>query len=365
MKDTKLELTSVDKLKMSIKELVLKVFGIDSEIASLNIQINELKRTNSNISKDNNAFIEQITIKEEKINDLQQQLSDINKQLSEARLQYDKLNEENLNTISENGSLTLEIGQLTEKISELENSLNYANAKILELSGKPIESEQEKFWNNKYPKANIEYTGRTWGTTKEPIPIDVRLLVTPKDYHIHDILKANDLYIKNNDFETGIPKIYNFIRNIYYKYTYDDQNYGIGEFWEFAFEMLSKMSKGYDCDSWADFQSSFYIAAGVPSWKVRVVVGNCRLGGHSTVYVHSDKDNKFHHLNSTYGNSQYKNISEYPKTEDAFTTDDLGIRSVWLSFNDIFAWHQFTAEAKKSFNKDKIYKKFVINPITE
>lgn len=217
-------------------------------------------------------------------------------------------------------------------------------------------SEAQKYWDTKYPTANISYTGRTFGPTTKMIPIDVRLLITPNDYHIHEILTTNKLYIKDNNYETGVTKIYNWIRNTMYSYAFDQNVFGVPEFWEFPFEILEGKrlhgQKSFDCDSWANFQASFYIAAGVPAWKVRVVIGNCQLGGHSTVYVHSDVDNKFHHLNSTYGNKQYTQIHEYPTTDDAETTDQLGIKNVWFSFNNQLAWHKFTSEAKKDYKKE-------------
>jgi intein/homing endonuclease len=98
-----------------------------------------------------------------------------------------------------------------------------------------------------------------------------------------------------------------------------------------------------NCDSWAIFQASYYIAAGVPRWMVRVVAGNCEYGGHATVYVYSKVDNKWHHLNSTYGRNMNKHlIKNFPTHKDAEQGNDkIGISEVWFSFNDKFAWSKF------------------------
>ena len=90
------------------------------------------------------------------------------------------------------------------------------------------ESEEAKYWNEKYPTANISYMGRTWGTSKDMIKIDVRLLITPQDYMIHDILKKHKLYLKdnNNDVDKTVIKIYQWIKRNYYKYIFDKNNYG-------------------------------------------------------------------------------------------------------------------------------------------
>lgn len=266
-------------------------------------------------------------------------------ELKELQKKYDTLNTSLQEALSDDMTDKTKINTLQEIIDSYKKNTELAD-----------------HWNNKYPKANIEYTGRTWGPTKKMIPIDVRLLVTPQDYHIHEILAANNLYIKDGNYEEGIPKIYNFIRTKFYSYVFDENNFGIPEFWEFPFEILEgfaiKATTGFDCDSWASFLASFYIAAGVPEWKVKVVVGDCVLGGHSTDYIHSDLTNKYHHLNSTYGNKALTKISEYPTTDEAGEgkSDRLGIYDVWLSYNNLYAWHEFKSYASKdAFNKKAKY----------
>lgn len=253
--------------------------------------------------------------------------------------------------------LEVEVKNKEEEIEEFVHKVNQLEKEIEQYKENP----KKEYYDDKYPKVDVEYRGRTFGTSKEIIPIDVRLLITPQDFHIKKDIEKNNLFIENPEID--IPKIYKFIKKKYYKYVYDIDNYGITEYWEFPFEILEKKRKtktaGFDCDSWANFQASYYIAAGMPSWKVRVVVGNCKICGHSTVYVFSEKDNRFHHLNSTYGRTDNE-ISNYPTTDDANTTDDFGIRNVWFSFNNEFAWCKFTSEAKKSYNKYEKKKDYII-----
>ena len=274
----------------------------------------------------------------------------------------------------------------TQDINVLQNNLNITESQMLNVSNN-LELEQNKttkleneiklltkpinplanYWNNKYPKANIEYRGRTFGTSKKKINIDIRLLVTPQDFHIHDILKKNNLYYKTGSMDDHIVKVYHFIKKKYYKYVYDNTNYGILEFWEFPFEVLEglekKYAEGYDCDSFAHLIVSFLIASKIPNWKTRVVVGNSKLGGHSTVYCHCDGTNKYHHLNSTMGGkSGFKKLSDYPTTGDAENgKDNIGIYKVWFSFNNEFSWHKFSSAARKDFKKVKGDKLFKIN----
>jgi len=252
------------------------------------------------------------------------------------------------------------------KVVKLKQQIEILSDQYEELT-KPV-NPLEAYWNNKYPVANIEYNGRTWGTSTKLIPIDVRLLVTPRDYHIHDVLKANNLYYKSGSIDDHIVKVYHFIKSKYYNYVFDKTNYGITEYWEFPYEILESLKRGYskgaDCDSWASLIVSFVIASGVPEWKARVVVGNCVGGGHSTVYCHCDVTNKFHHLNSTMGGkSSYKKLSEYPTTSDAGkgNSDYMGIYNVWLSYNNLFAWHRFSSAARSDFKKEKGKEFFNIN----
>lgn len=319
-------------------------------------------------------FASEIKSYEEKIYDLNNRLSieigqvdEIQKKIDLIISKSDKIDEVTKETINK---LNQQIKDKEIIIIHLKEELEDYNKDVKKLEEKlktypdtvdPIADE----WNNKYPRANIEYNGRTWGQTDKMIPIDVRLLITPQDWHIHDVLRKNNLYIIDGNYEEGIPKIYNFVKKTYYNYSFDSENYLVPEYWEFPFELFGMQKiKGIisvDCDSWAQFLLSFYIAAGLPEWMGRVVVGNCKLGGHSTNYVYSQETKKFHHLNSTYGDSEKNKISQFPTTDDAGKTDILGIYGVWFSFNNKFAWHKFdTAVTKKEFNKHK--DKFKIIP---
>ncbi len=229
--------------------------------------------------------------------------------------------------------------------------------KIEEAENK-VENSLQIYYDNKYPKVNILWSGRSLPFSKQKVSVPVSDLITPNNYRINKLLE-NWKFDLNEDFETLIPKIYNKIRTSYYKYTSDKLTWGQPDVWEFPFEAFYQIdrNKGLDCDSWAIFQTSFYLASGLPSWRVRCVAGNTPLGGHLTVYIFSFKDSSWHHLNSTYGR-KYDNISSFPTTEDAGNLDNIGITNVWFSFNDLYSWHKFiTKEDEKTFktkkNKDK------------
>ncbi len=237
----------------------------------------------------------------------------------------------------------------TDKVKLLGNELDLLSKQYFALLNKE-DDPLAKELNNKYPKSDIEYRGRTFIDNDKRIPIDVRLLITPQDFHIHNLIDKHKLHIKESTYEEDVVKIYNWIKTNYYKYTYDSNNYQVSEFWEFPFEILERKEidkdAGFDCDSWAHFQLSFYRAAGLPAHLGRVVVGDTKIGGHSTVYVYSKKTGKWHHLNSTYGgNFQRKTtLSDFYTSKDAQDKDVIGIYRVWHSNNDLYAWSTFETD---------------------
>ena len=227
---------------------------------------------------------------------------------------------------------------------------NYQNAQV-EITRLKEEPSIKKQFDDKYPKADISYSGRTLPNSNTMTNVPVTILITPTDYQIKNDLKKWGLDKISN--EDDLVKIYKKIKE-FYKYAYDQASWGKEEIWEFPFETRNKISTGADCDSWAIFQASYYISAGFPNYKVRVTAGMCGVGGHATVYVYSEKDSKWHHLNSTYG-VMFDKLVDFPTHEDAESKKDvMGIFDVWFSFNNEYAWHEFsTTSAGKSFKKFK------------
>ena len=257
--------------------------------------------------------------------------------------------------------------KLTEVEAQYDNLLEEHDliTKELESYKLPIEEQELKsYWDTKYNQGVISYGGRSLPFSKEHITVPVNVLVTPKDnFIIQDLIKWG-LYKTNEDPETLLPKIYKKIHDTYYHYSYDKNVWGISEVWEFPFEMRAKAKKtkwAFDCDSWAIFQLSYYIAAGINNWRIRVVCGDAFLGGHATIYAYSMIDNDWHHLNSTYGNGyQSKNkVNEFPTHKDArdkvtlVGNDMIGIYNVWFSFNDELCWYDMKTDIPKELQLTK------------
>ena len=266
--------------------------------------------------------------------------------------QWKLISKKELNNIRNNSEYRLEL-YLEEK-----KKLELVEKKLLEyktgtdkLKKTVEEYKLEKYWENKYPKATIMYKCRSFPFSKEAISIPINNLVTPNCPIIRDDLIKWGLYKTGEDHETLIPKIHKKVYEKFYSYKHDEEVWGESEVWEFPFEMHAKgFSEGFDCDSWATFHASYYIAAGIPSWKIRCVAGDTSIviGGkimaHLTTYAYSEHTGKFHHLNSTYG-QLWSVLNEYPTHKDAEEgRDDVGIKKVWFSFTDKSAFHDFKSE---------------------
>ena len=227
---------------------------------------------------------------------------------------------------------------IKELIKSLYNYYFKEEQKVLDLNEKLIAE---------YPTKDIYYLGRVLPTTKQKINVPVNVLITSQDLTIKNDLISWNLYQTNEDPETLIPKIYKAYMQKHYKYKYDSENWnGLNELWEFPFELYEKYGAGKweaDCDSHAIALVSYLRCAGILAGYVWVVVGDCKLGGHATLYAYG-KDGKFHHLNST-GATYFNSVSEYPTHEDAqLGNDAMGISNVWLSFNDLVSRSEFNGE---------------------
>ena len=259
--------------------------------------------------------------------------------------------------------------ELNETITAQQNTIKEKDELIASLDYRTEEEKQlETFWNNKYNKGIIRYLGRSYpfSTTKIKFPLNV--LLTPNDPDIIEDLKKWKLYRTGEDPETLAPKIYKKVFQTYYRYLYDKEVWNENEVWEMSFEMYEKIREklkkneiaGFDCDSWGCFLNSFYIAAGIPRWRVRSVAGMTVLGGHYTCHLYSMVDNKWHHLNSTYGGTFHNKISDYPLITDARNptnntgNDIIGLYNIWFSFNDLYMWYSKAEDIPKELQLTKV-----------
>jgi hypothetical protein len=183
--------------------------------------------------------------------------------------------------INEYQRLEVENNSLKETLRQWERVVAKQVVKINELEKGIVKSKLEEEMLKKYPPAKITYKGRSLPFSKKAIIFPVNCLITSYDPFIVSDLISWKLYRTGESHETLIPKIYKKIQKKYYKYDFDKNIWGRNEVWEFPFEMRAKgFGEGFDCDSWQNFQLSYYLAAGVHYPFIRGVAGMTNLGGH-------------------------------------------------------------------------------------
>ena len=261
-----------------------------------------------------------------------------------SRKQYDLLMQQNLIL---NNSLLMKSNRISLFLSsqvDLQQEITRLKSEneTLQLQTKQADDEKKEmeYWETKYPYAKILYKGRYIPGESNPIAIPVNVLVTPTDPVIISDLREWGLFRTGEDPETLVPKIYNKLKSMYV-YEYDKKTWNIEEVWEFPFE--TRYKKKGDCDNWAKVYASYFIAAGVPSWRVRCVTGYIYSGQmHDTVYVYSRVSKTFHHFNSTERLYPYESIHGYPTHADAERGyDKIGIAKVLWSYNDQSGYYSF------------------------
>lgn len=243
--------------------------------------------------------------------------------------------------------------ELKKDLSEVKDSL----ANFREGESHP----KAEYWNNKYEKKLVRY--------KRPIydGNDVRV----EDIPVTNFIQKNDLVIRETLEEEGlfvedplqvdeiVPEIYHLAKEEY-DYEYDRNNLGRLEFWLLPFE--TRELNG-DCEDWSMMIASYLLAAGVPSWRIRVIAGgtlNENYGGHATVYVLGDDLETWYHLNSTTPEHHHDKLSEYP-TWGEDTGLNIDPDDVWVAFNDRYGWQDFESDAsRENFENSKISDKMTV-----
>ncbi len=263
------------------------------------------------------------------------------------------------------------IGRLVAFAGYLQEELIYDAKVIRDYKPHKPDKYTEDYWNNRISKADILFKARKLPGYNIHFSVDVRQMITTNDSVIYKDLSTHSLLISDPDnCDENIYRIYRHsrLKKINpYLYKYDKQIFGC-EFFMYPYEL--RQLKIGDCDDWGIELASYLIAAGVPEWRVRCVVGLTYSGdGHLTVYVLADDLKTWHHLNSTtpwsmIKNKRYYQLADFPKSGDA--NDKIGIKDVWFSFNSKYAWHAFETHAsEKGLQNIPWANNFEITPIFE
>jgi len=258
---------------------------------------------------------------------------------------------------------TMKLAEDAETITSLQLEVRSCEQSLESIKKEcPQKNPMKDYWDERKPKADILYTGRPLPHSSANVDVDVKLFITPQDCTITNWVASTGVKVRNPEkCNADILRIYKIDRGEF-KYAYDQQSFGFNEVWLFPYELNIKGSG--DCEDNSHRIASRLIAAGVPSWRVRVVCGMTFGGiGHSTVYVLADDYSSWVHINSTTP-LEYKNpvnglslldtddLLKLPKSNNS--KDVMGIRDVWFSFNDYASWHVFETSGQDELMEEHL-----------
>ncbi len=198
--------------------------------------------------------------------------------------------------------------------------------------------KNESYYNNKWPKAPIIYSGRALRGKKDRVGADVKNFITTNDVILNDIVAKYSLKKISHD-ETAWTIQKWVVR--FFTYKYDDESNQCPEFWQFPFESFH--SKVGDCEDGAILITSLCVAAGIPSWRVKVAAGYVQSsptapqGGHAyCLYLAEDGDWRI--LDWCYYEDSKLPVNQKPLAKNGGYKGCY--KDVWFTFNNEYSWNQ-------------------------
>ena len=204
---------------------------------------------------------------------------------------------------------------------------------------------QEKYWNNKWPKSVILYNARGGR------PYDVRRFISP----------TNSLFLplRSHLKITGITTNDEIALNVL-KYIKKNHNYkqDTSEYWMFPEDFY--YFKSGDCEDFTNLYVSICRTFGIPAYRIKVCCGWVKnpkgkgLIGHSyPIYLANDDEWKI--MDTTY----YSNLKDLPIKRVPARNNKL-YGKIWFTFNDIHCWRQENHEIETKRFRESVkieYKK--------
>ena len=227
---------------------------------------------------------------------------------------------------------------------------------------KPFEGEYGEYgpdyWNNKWEKAPIIYTGRALrGKSYErQIDADVKTFIQKHDAILWHVISQAGLY--KDTANATAWEIQKFVCK-FLKYANDDVTVDCPEFWLFPFESIQ--SEIGDCEDGAILIAALLINAGIPSWRVKVCAAqvvsdpvfapsDTDLGGHAYCIYLADRPDSDRKLEWVILDWCYMQDPELPIEKKPLAGDggqEGAYRDIWFTFNDEYSWAQSAFEIQE------------------
>jgi hypothetical protein len=212
-----------------------------------------------------------------------------------------------------------------------------------------------EYWNDKWEKAPIIYTGRALRgeSYKKQIDADVKSFIKDNDAILWHVI--TQLGLRKNTANETAQTIQVFVTS-FLKYKYDDLSSDCPEFWQFPFESIQ--SEIGDCEDGAILIASLLINAGIPSWRVKVCAAqvfadplvapsDTDLGGHAYCIYLADRLDSQRKLEWVILDWTYLPDPDIPIVEKPLARDggqEGAYKDIWFTFNDKYSWAQNSIE---------------------
>ncbi|MFW9772329.1 MAG: DUF4332 domain-containing protein [Candidatus Thorarchaeota archaeon] len=216
----------------------------------------------------------------------------------------------------------------------------------------------QDYWNSKWERAHIIYTGRALRGEhyKKEIDVDVKSFIKKNDSILQHVIYK--LQLRRNTPNETAWVCQKFVSE-FLKYTYDDITSECPEYWQFPFETIQ--SEIGDCEDGSILIASLLINAGIPSWRVKVCAAqvmadpvvapsDSELGGHSYCIYLADRPESPRKLEWVVLDWCYLQDPDVPVEEKPLARDggqENAYKDVWFTFNDEHSWAQNNFEVKE------------------
>lgn len=200
-----------------------------------------------------------------------------------------------------------------------------------------------EYWNDKYAKKPIIYSCRTMKNGTSLIEIDVKNFISSND----EVLKKYiDKYgLKRETYNETAHACQKFIVDNF-KYSADDVNSNISEYWQFPYETLvNGQTTGVDCEDGAILMASLMITCGIPTYRVRVTCGYVKPSetaptcGHAYCTYLADRKEDSQDwiiLDWCYFEDTELICEDKPLLREGGYNSSYG--EIWFSFNNEYSW---------------------------
>ena len=195
------------------------------------------------------------------------------------------------------------------------------------------------YWNNKWEKKSVIYSGRALRSSRKRIDVDVRNFIVANDDILEDLVERYNL--KRPTYNETAHACQKFVVD-FIEYKSDEMTSSCEEFWQFPFETVT--ARAGDCEDGAILMASLMIMAGIPNWRVKVAGGTVRpqptapLGGHAYCLFLADRENSMEWEIHDWCYYEDSNIptGKKPLAKDGGYNNSY--IDIWFTFNNEFAW---------------------------